>query len=104
MTANLYAPQRIRGGPRGHSGHRDKEEGMLAADAQYGSVSKYAIAAPSRPQQRAREDVVLTAKYEADVERIIAGVRKVREQAAPPDVPAPMPICKKCAYQELCWG
>jgi len=56
------------------------------------------------PQQRRREEVTLTPEYEADVERIVAGVQATREMPLPPPVPAPMPLCKKCAYQELCWG
>ena len=56
------------------------------------------------PKLRRREEVVLTPEYEAEVERIIEGVRTTRGLPIPPTVPAPMPICKKCAYQELCWG
>src|SRR5258708_5887809 len=56
------------------------------------------------PLQRRREEVTLTPEYEADVERILAGIVSTREMPLPPPIPAPMPVCKKCAYQELCWG
>ncbi len=56
------------------------------------------------PKQRRREEVALTPELEAEVEQVIDGVRATRERPLPPAVPAPMPICKKCAYQDLCWG
>jgi CRISPR-associated exonuclease Cas4 len=56
------------------------------------------------PLLRRREEVMLTPELEADVEQIIAGVQATREMGQPPPVPAPMALCKKCAYQELCWG
>lgn len=56
------------------------------------------------PKQRRREDVTLTPEREREVEAALAGVEAVRGMPVPPEVPQPMPICKKCAYQELCWG
>jgi CRISPR-associated exonuclease Cas4 len=56
------------------------------------------------PKERRREEVVLTPEREAEVEQVIAGVRQTRELPTPPLVPEPMGVCKKCAYQELCWG
>jgi CRISPR-associated exonuclease Cas4 len=56
------------------------------------------------PQQKRRTEAALTPKYEADLERIIDGVVAVRAMPEPPLVPEPMPVCKMCAYQELCWG
>lgn len=56
------------------------------------------------PKERRREQVELTPDLEEAVEQIIAGVRQTRELPRPPQVAAPMPVCKKCAYQELCWG
>ena len=35
---------------------------------------------------------------------LAATTRVTRELPAPPAVPAPMPVCKKCSYQDLCWG
>lgn len=56
------------------------------------------------PKQRRREEVTLTPDLEAEVERVIKGVQETRERLTPPSVPAPMAVCKKCAYQDLCWG
>jgi CRISPR-associated exonuclease Cas4 len=56
------------------------------------------------PLERRRQEVVLTPEYEEDVARILQGVLTTREQPSPPAVAAPMTLCKKCAYQELCWG
>lgn len=56
------------------------------------------------PQQKRRLEVTLTPAYEADIERILTAIETVREQPTPPQVPKPMPLCKMCAYQELCWG
>ncbi len=56
------------------------------------------------PKLKQRQEVILTPELEADVEKIIEGVQAVREQPIPPAVPEPMPICKKCAYMDLCWG
>ena len=56
------------------------------------------------PKERRREEVALTPEREAEVERILEGIQATRQMPSPPNVPAPMPICKKCAYQELCWG
>lgn len=56
------------------------------------------------PKERRREEVTLTPELEEEVERIIKGVRETRDLPVPPLVPEPMSICKKCAYQELCWG
>lgn len=56
------------------------------------------------PKERRREEVVLTPELEEQVEDIVLGVRRTRELPTPPFVPEPMPVCKKCAYQDLCWG
>jgi len=56
------------------------------------------------PKQKRREEVVLTPEFEAEVAKVIEGVRVTREKPTPPVVPAPMAICKKCSYQDLCWG
>lgn len=56
------------------------------------------------PKQRRRQEVTLAPDLEAEVERAVEGVRRTRALPTPPAVPAPMPICKKCAYQDLCWG
>ncbi len=56
------------------------------------------------PLQKRKVEVELTPQYEADLEKILAGILLVRELPVPPTVEKPMPICKECAYQELCWG
>lgn len=56
------------------------------------------------PKERRREEVTLTPEREAEVEAILGEIRRTRERPTPPEVPEPMPICRKCAYQDLCWG
>ena len=56
------------------------------------------------PKERRRLEVRLTEALEAEVEQVLDGVRATRAQARPPAVAAPMPICKLCAYSDLCWG
>lgn len=56
------------------------------------------------PKQRRRERVTLTPEWETEVGEILAGIQKVREQTTPPAVPKPVSLCKRCAYQDLCWG
>jgi CRISPR-associated exonuclease Cas4 len=56
------------------------------------------------PKQKRRETVELTPEREAEVKEILAGVSSVRVLPKPPEIPEPMPICKKCSYQDLCWG
>jgi CRISPR-associated exonuclease Cas4 len=56
------------------------------------------------PKQRRRDEVVLTPELEKEVEAILSTLRDTREMRTPPMVDKPMPVCKKCSYQELCWG
>lgn len=56
------------------------------------------------PLLRRREQVALTPALEADIEQILTRIEEVRAQPVPPTVPKPLPLCKQCAYQELCWG
>ena len=56
------------------------------------------------PKERRREEVVLTPELEQEVEQVLAGVQETRALPTPPLVAEPMTICRKCAYQELCWG
>ena len=56
------------------------------------------------PKERRRQEVALTPELELEVEAILAGIAATRDRPTPPEVPSPMPICKKCAYQDLCWG
>ena len=56
------------------------------------------------PTERKREEVILTPEREIEVAAILVGVIAIRALPTPPKVPKPLPICKKCAYEELCWG
>lgn len=56
------------------------------------------------PNERRRQEVVLTPELEAEIAQVIDGVRVTRALPTPPLVAAPMTICKKCSYQDLCWG
>ena len=56
------------------------------------------------PKQKRRETVELTPERELEVEKILVQLAETRAQSRPPDVPSPMPICKKCSYMDLCWG
>ena len=56
------------------------------------------------PKLRRTDKVELTPELELEVEEILRGLQALREAPNPPAVPKPMPICKKCAYQDLCWG
>lgn len=56
------------------------------------------------PKQRRKEEVILTPELEMEVEKILHGIAVVRTMESPPVVKEPMALCKKCAYQDLCWG
>ena len=56
------------------------------------------------PTERRLETVTLTEDTESDVQDALNEMQRVREQPVAPEVAEPMPICKKCAYQDLCWG
>jgi CRISPR-associated exonuclease Cas4 len=56
------------------------------------------------PKQKRREVVELTAEREAELVEILADLEVTRSLPIPPSVLAPLPICKKCSYQDLCWG
>jgi CRISPR-associated exonuclease Cas4 len=56
------------------------------------------------PREKRREEVSLTPADVTEVEATLQRVQEVRALPSPPDVPEPMSLCRKCAYQELCWG
>ena len=56
------------------------------------------------PKQKRSVEVELTPVAEAEVEEWIRQVQAVVAQATPPLIAEPMRICKKCSYNELCWG
>ncbi|MDW8166913.1 MAG: CRISPR-associated protein Cas4 [Acidobacteriota bacterium] len=55
------------------------------------------------PKERRREPVHLTDEAEQEIEAVLREVRRIEQLPAPPAV-AFMPICRSCAYIELCWG
>lgn len=56
------------------------------------------------PQQKRRESVTLTPDDEAAVAETLIQVETARAAPVPPPVAEPMSLCKKCAYNDLCWG
>jgi CRISPR-associated exonuclease Cas4 len=56
------------------------------------------------PKERRRQDVRLTPALETELEEALAGLVATRTMPKPPVVAAPMPVCKSCAYADLCWG
>jgi CRISPR-associated exonuclease Cas4 len=56
------------------------------------------------PKERRRETVALTPDLEAEVAATIERLEATRAAEHPPEVASPMSVCKKCAYQDLCWG
>ncbi|GIU82900.1 MAG: CRISPR-associated protein Cas4 [Acidobacteria bacterium] len=55
------------------------------------------------PKERRRETVELTEEAEGKVEEALRQIKKIEKLPKPPNVEF-MPICKRCAYCELCWG
>lgn len=55
------------------------------------------------PKERRRESVALTEDAEREVETTLWEIRQVERLPEPPRVEF-MPICRRCAYLELCWG
>jgi CRISPR-associated exonuclease Cas4 len=55
------------------------------------------------PKERRREAVLLTEETEREVETALREIRRIEQLPVPPQVEF-MPICKSCAYCELCWG
>jgi CRISPR-associated exonuclease Cas4 len=56
------------------------------------------------PKQKRREVVELTPPRDAEVAEILAAAALCKQLPKPPVVQMPMTICKKCSYQDLCWG
>jgi len=55
------------------------------------------------PKERRREEVRLTPELEAQVIDALREIQRIEQLPLPPEV-AFMPICRVCAYCELCWG
>lgn len=56
------------------------------------------------PKQKRSMEIELTPDAIEQVEAWIEQVQDVIAQPIPPAVEAPMTICRKCSYAELCWG
>jgi CRISPR-associated exonuclease Cas4 len=55
------------------------------------------------PKERRTEPVHLTEQGEREVEAALREIQRIEQLPTPPKVDF-MPICRKCAYAELCWG
>jgi CRISPR-associated exonuclease Cas4 len=55
------------------------------------------------PKERRREPVLLTEEAGRAVEDALREIRRIERLPVPPSVEF-MPICRSCAYAELCWG
>ncbi|MCS6965305.1 MAG: CRISPR-associated protein Cas4 [Candidatus Kapabacteria bacterium] len=55
------------------------------------------------PRARRREEVRLTPELEARVACALKGIQQIEQLPEPPVVDF-MPLCRACAYCELCWG
>ncbi len=55
------------------------------------------------PKERRREPIELTEESEREVELALREIRQIERLPIPPHVEF-MPICRQCAYCELCWG
>ncbi len=55
------------------------------------------------PKERRREEVRLTAELEAQVRDALRGIQEIEQLPEPPRAEY-MPLCRVCAYCELCWG
>jgi CRISPR-associated exonuclease Cas4 len=56
------------------------------------------------PKERRTETVTLTEEAEVEMAEFLIQLRTTRELPTPPMVEEPMTLCKKCSYQDLCWG
>jgi CRISPR-associated exonuclease Cas4 len=55
------------------------------------------------PKERRREEVRLTPELETQVMEALHDIQRIEAMPTPPEVDF-MPICRVCAYCELCWG
>jgi CRISPR-associated exonuclease Cas4 len=55
------------------------------------------------PRERRREEVRLTEELEREVLHALQEIRRIEQLPTPPPASF-MPICRRCAYAELCWG
>lgn len=55
------------------------------------------------PKERRKEEVRLTSELERQVTEALRDIQRIEQLPSPPQVEF-MPICRVCAYCELCWG
>lgn len=55
------------------------------------------------PKERRREEVRLTPELEGQVTEALRDIQRIEQLPSPPHVDF-MPICRVCAYCELCWS
>ena len=56
------------------------------------------------PSQRQTEGVELTPAHEAKLAEMVAALSGLSRQKQPPSRTASRSFCRKCAYEELCYG
>ena len=55
------------------------------------------------PKERRKEEVRLTPELESQIMEALRDIQRIEQMPSPPQVDF-MPICRVCAYCELCWG
>lgn len=55
------------------------------------------------PKSKRTETVELTPDLEREIEEIVEGVKSIKRSDTCP-APVQMGACKKCSYEDLCWG
>lgn len=55
------------------------------------------------PKERKIESVKLSKEDEREIEEVLRDIRRIEKLETPPEISF-MPICRSCAYIELCWG
>lgn len=56
----------------------------------------------AHPDERKREEIVLTEKRETEIEEAIRGIHELVHFSSPPDAEE-KPFCESCAYFDFCW-
>lgn len=55
------------------------------------------------PEEKKKEEVVLTVEAEEKLNQAVAEIQKIARQPVPP-LPKKINFCRKCAYREFCWS
>jgi len=55
------------------------------------------------PKEKRKEEVILDAEAERQVEEVIAGIVRIEEMHSAPEAEF-RTICRSCSYAELCWS